>query len=382
MRMPVFRGTKRWLALLSCLLLSSILFAACGENSPSILNTAGPVAANESFLFWVILIVSSIVFLGVEGALVYSIIRFRERPGMPNPRQLHGNTTLELLWTAIPTVILLVVLVFTIRGLLQVAPESEPVASAAQPKIEVTAIGHQWWWEFHYSEWNITTADSMHVPVGTTVHVNLFSNNVIHSFWVPALTGKTDVIPGHANMKWFVADKVGTYTGICAEYCGTQHANMRFNVVVDTQDSFKTWVSGQQQNAVTPAAGTLADQGLQEFKNACTSCHGIVGVDNAGFVDTSKTCVDSIPPNPNDTAKNCPIGPNLTHFGGRNLIAGGVLENNKAQCDPNDPQLLEHCNLAKWLNDPQGVKPGNDMAIGQLNHDQIKGLVAYLESLQ
>jgi len=380
-RMPVFRGTKRWLTLVSCLLLSTILFAACGENSPSILNTAGPVAENESFLFWVVLYTSLFVFVGVEGALIYSIVRFRERPGMPNPRQLHGNTALEITWTVIPTAILLFVLVVTIRGLLQVAPEAEPTL-AQGPKIEVTAIGHQWWWEFHYKEWNITTADSMHVPVGTTVHVNLFSNNVIHSFWVPALTGKTDLVPGHANAKWFVANKEGTYMGICAEYCGTQHANMRFDVVVDSQDAFKTWVSTQQQNAVTPAAGSLADQGMQEFKNACVSCHGIVGVDATAPANTAVDCVDSSPPNPNDTAKNCLIGPNLTHFGSRDLIAGGVLENNKAQCDPNDPQLLEHCNLAKWLNDPQGVKPGNDMAIGQLNHDQIKGLVAYLESLQ
>jgi cytochrome c oxidase subunit 2 len=205
-RMPVSRRTKRGLALIVGLLLSSLLFAACGigDNSPSILNTAGPVAASETFLFWVILVIAVIIFVLVEGVLVYSIFRFRERPGMPNPRQNHGNLTLEFLWTAIPTVVLFIILFFTIRGLLQVAPEAEPQSG---PKIQVTAIGHQWWWEFYYPQYNITTADALHVPVNATVHVDLFSNNVIHSFWVPALTGKTDVIPGHDNSKWFIAQK-------------------------------------------------------------------------------------------------------------------------------------------------------------------------------
>ena len=382
MRTPLFRGTKRWLLIVTGLLLSSILLAACGENSPSILDTHGPIARSESFVFWVILLIATLVFVGVEGMLVYSIIRFRERPGMPNPRQIHGNNTLEALWTIIPAVILFIVLFFTIRGLFEVAPSSQP----AGPTVNVEAVGHQWWWEFYYPDYKITTADSVHIPANTVIHVTLYSNNVIHSFWIPALTGKTDVIPGHDNEKWFKADPdtVGkTFMGICAEYCGTQHANMRFNAVVDSTDGFQTWVSAQQQAAVAPAAGSLAAAGAQLFAQQCTSCHGIVGVNlkNAqsggqdyGYVDPKVAC--------DDPKANCLVGPNLTHFGSRGLIAGGVLENNAAQCQPDNPNLLKECNLAQWLRDPQAVKPGNDMQIGQLSDDQIRQLIAYLESLK
>jgi cytochrome c oxidase subunit 2 len=322
-----------------------------------------------------------IIFVLVEGILIFSIIRFRERPGMANPKQLHGNLTLEFIWTAIPTLVLFVILFFTIRGLLQVAPENEPAATAAQPKIEVTAIAHQWWWEFYYPAYNITTADSLDVPVNTTVHVNLFSNNVIHSFWVPALTGKTDVVPGHNNTKWFVAQQEGTYLGECAEYCGTQHANMRFNVVVSSSDKFQTWVSSQQQKAVAPTS-QMAQQGQAIFQQQCSTCHGIVGVDLTQYYNTAQVCNDASPQNQPANSKQCLIGPNLTHFGSRDLIAGGVLENNTAQCDPNNPNLLQECNLAKWLKDPQAVKPGNDMVIGELTNDQIQQLIAYLEGLK
>ncbi|HTI14120.1 MAG TPA: cytochrome c oxidase subunit II [Dictyobacter sp.] len=376
--MPVFRRTKRWLVLLTILLMSSIFLTACNEPA-SILNTQGPVASDETYLFWVILVVASIVFVVVEGILLFAIFRYRERPGMPNPRQIHGNMKLELAWTAVPTVVLFIVLFFTIRGVLQVAPEAEP---ASANTVEVTAVGHQWWWEFHYDKYNITTADSLHVPVGTDIHVNLFSNNVIHSFWVPQLTGKTDVIPGHNNTKWFIANKVGTYIGECAEYCGTQHANMRFNVIVETPDQFQTWISAQQKAAVAPAPGSLAAQGQALFKQQCTTCHGIIGVDATKYVNTAVVCNDALPGSSPNNTTNCPLGPNLTHFGSRDLIAGGVLTNNKDQCNPNSPDLMQTCNLAKWLQDPQAVKPGNDMAIGQLSNDQIKSLVAYLESLQ
>ena len=376
MRMPVFCRTKRWPLLFSCLLLFSILFAACGENSPSILDTHGPIASSEGTVFWVILGIATFVFLAVEGALVFSIVRYRERPDMGNPLQIHGNTKLELLWTVIPTIFLVVILVFTIRGLLQVAPESEP---ADPNKVTVTAIGHQWWWEFYYPQYGISTADTLEIPTNTVVHVDLFSNNVIHSFWVPQLTGKTDVVPGHNNSKWFKANDPGTYEGICAEYCGTQHANMKFNVKAVDPNTYMSWIHTQQQAALSPATSNAkyspAD-GLAVFQQNCTSCHGIVGVDETKYNNIQANCNTS-----HDNASDCPLGPNLTHFGSRGLIAGGVLTNNKDQCDPNDPNILQHCNLAKWLHDPMGIKPGNDMAIGQLSDAQIRSLVAYLESL-
>lgn len=374
MRTPLFRGTKRWTPLVVGALLSPVLLTACGENSPSILNTAGPVAESESFVFWAILVIATIVFVGVEGMLIYSIVKFRERPGMANPRQVHGNLKLEFAWTVIPMLILFIVLFYTIRGLFQVAPDAMPQTADT---VTVEAVGHQWWWEFYYPKYNITTADTMHVPANTVIRVNLYSNNVIHSFWVPALTGKTDVIPGHDNMRWFKAnpDTVGKeFLGICAEYCGTQHGNMRFNVHVDSANDFDTWVTKQQQEAAAPADG-LAAQGKQLFQQQCQSCHGIVGVNlkSTDIRDPKVAC--------DDPKSNCLIGPNLTHFGSRDFIAGGVLSNNKEACDPNDPNLLQNCHLAQWLHDPQSVKPGNDMNIGQLSPDQIKSLVAYLEGL-
>lgn len=233
--------------------------------------------------------------------------------------------------------------------------------------------------KFYYPQYGISTADTLEIPTNTVVHVDLFSNNVIHSFWVPQLTGKTDVVPGHNNAKWFKANDPGTYEGICAEFCGTQHANMKFNVKAVDPNTYMTWIHTQQQAALSPAkskAKFSPADGLAVFQQNCTSCHGIVGVDENKYNNIQANCNTS-----HDTASNCPLGPNLTHFGSRSLIAGGVLTNNKDQCNPNDPNILQDCNLAKWLHDPQGIKPGNDMTIGQLSNDQIRSLVAYLESL-
>jgi cytochrome c oxidase subunit 2 len=383
-RKPVFRKPRRWLLAVTTSVLAAIFLSACGGQG-NILDTYGPIAGQERTLFYIILAIATVVFVGVEGALVYSIIRFRERPGMPNPRQIHGNLTIEMIWTAVPAIILFITLGFTIQTLFAV-----DAAPASGSMVTVEAVGHQWWWEFYYPEYKITTADSLYIPVNTNIKVELYSNNVIHSFWVPQLTGKTDVIPGHNNVKYFSANQTGTYIGECAEYCGTEHANMKFNVVVVQPDQFNTWVTTQQQAAVTPAKGSLAAQGEQIFANGvCSGCHGIVGVNIQpgaagspyGYYDPSVYCND---PNTLDTTK-CKIGPNLTHFGSRSLIAGGVLTNNAADCQPETEtfqQLLRTCNLAKWLNDPQGIKPGNDMVINQLTPDQIKALVAYLESLK
>ena len=374
MRMPVLRRTKRGLLVLVGLLLSSILFAACSEPA-SILDTAGTIADSERFMFYIIIILAVIVFIGVDGALIYAIVRFRARPNAPHPRQLHGDMRLELLWTVIPSLLLLILLGTTIKVLAQVAPEAEPGGA----KVNVTAVGHQWWWEFYYDNYHFSTADSLVVPTGATIHVNLFSNNVIHSFWIPNVTGKTDVVPGHNNTKWFQVDKPGTYIGICAEYCGTQHANMKFNVIAEGTDKFQTWLSTQQQLAVDPAKGTPADAGKTLFLNNCKSCHGIVGNNLTTYPDTPKSCNGV-----NDPTSDCLVGPNLTHFASRTLIAGGVLEQTDPQGCANAfaPNLYDTCALARWLRDPQGIKPGNDMTIGTLSDAEIRNLVAYLETLK
>jgi cytochrome c oxidase subunit II len=341
----VWRGRlTRWGLAPLLLVLSAVIFGGCDSKTPNILDPAGPVAKTQSDLFWIILSIATVIFVIVTGVLVYSIIRFRDRPGAPEPRQTSGNTKLEIAWTIAPSLVLFLVLIFTISYMYKLA---QP-AAASSSVVHVEAIGHQWWWEFHYTDASpvVVTGDELHVPVGTIVHVDLSSDNVIHSFWIPQLSGKTDVIPGHSNFLWFQADKVGQYRGECAEYCGVQHANMDFVVVADPPNQFQAWLTAQQASALAPV--TAAQKaGQQNFLHlGCVACHTIAGL-----------------------PANGKIGPNLTHFGGRLLIAGGVLSNTNQ-------------NLTTWLNDPQAVKPGNDMVIPHLSQQQVSDLVAYLESLK
>ncbi len=332
-------------------LTSAALLAGCGENSPSILNPKGPEANREAFLFWFILVVATIVFVLVTSALLYSVIRFRDRPGAAPARQVSGHTGLEIAWTIVPSVVLFIVLGVTIGTMFALAQPQ------GKPTINVTAIGHQWWFEFRYPSENVVTGDELHVPVGTVVHVDLQSDNVIHSFWIPQLTGKTDIIPGHNNAMWFQADTAGTYRGECAEFCGTQHAHMDFVVVAQSQSDYQAWIAQQLQPATTPT-DPLAQQGKAIFFGAagCAGCHVVNGVN-----------------------KQTPaqIGPNLTHFGSRLLIAGGVT-NNTTQ------------NLYDWVYHAQTVKEGADMpsfdgtspGYTKLTPQQVDALVAYLQSLK
>jgi cytochrome c oxidase subunit II len=373
-RMPLFRGMKRWGVLLSVLLLSSLLLAACGENSPTILNPAGPVALKESNLFWFILVVATIVFVVVEGLLIYSIVRFRERPNSPAPTQTHGNTTVEIIWTIVPSVFLFVVLVGTIYTMFGLTTFS----STGRP-LQIRVVGHQWWWEFDYLNENFITADELHIPVGTRVEAQLQSENVIHSFWVPELFGKTDVVPGHNNMSVFQADKIGEYRGQCTEFCGLQHAHMNFYVIVQSQDEYNAWVTSQQQAAVANPAQQAAIAGQKLFlgTGGCQGCHGIVGVNLQDY--------NHLKGGGNATGL---VGPNLTHFGSRRTIAGATLSWDPASCvvvtgSDGQPKIQnpDACGLYQWLKDPQAVKPGNDMMIAPLTDTQIAQLIAYLESL-
>lgn len=365
MRMPIFRGVKRWGFVISAVLLASLLLGACGEGSPSVLDTAGPVASKEAGLFWFILWVATGVFVVVEAILIWSIVRFRERPNSPLPKQTHGNNAIEIAWTIVPSVVLFAVLIGTIYTMFSL---SQP----AGPTINVKVVAHQWWWEFDYENAHVTTADELVVPTGAVIHVDLQSQNVIHSFWVPQLTGKTDVVPGHNNTTWFKADQTGYFRGQCTEFCGLQHANMEFYVKALSQDDYQTWLRGQQL-ASQNSSNANAQAGKAYFMhNSCVGCHGIVGVNLQSF--------DATPP-------ASQIGPNLTHFGSRRLIAGGVLSWDPSTCvvagSGNNAHIVnqDSCNLYKWLHDPASVKPGNDMNIGPLSDNQIAQLVAYLESL-
>jgi len=319
-------------------LAAALLPAAALAEPPSPLNPASEGAQNIANLYWLTFWIAAAIFILVEGLLLYAVIRFRERDPKATPPKIHGSTPLEIAWTVAPATILLMVFALMVRTM---SAAAQPPAEAMQVKV----IGHQWWWEFQYPELGITTANELYVPVGEPVAVELTSDNVIHSFWVPRLAGKTDVVPGQTNSMWFQADRVGNYRGQCAELCGAQHANMNFMVIAVPPDQFELWAGRQQQPAVT-ASGEAAS-GEQIFMSGqCIACHAIDGTVAQGI-----------------------IGPNLTHFGSRQTIAGLMLENT--------PE-----NLAHWLADPQAVKPLNKMIITELSQDEIEALVQYLGSLQ
>lgn len=355
--------TKRLAALGLLALLGALLLSACGqgpENTANVLLPKGPIALQESDLTWIIFGICAVVWVFVTGWLVISIIRFRSRPGLPPARQTPGNTRIEIAWTIAPSIVLFVVLGVTISTMFAVASPPQPTT------LTVVAVGHQWWWEFDYPkqpgiDTPFVTADEMHIPVGAYVHIELYSNNVIHSFWVPELGGKTDVIPGHINTMWLKGDAIGDYRGACAEYCGAQHAHMDYIVKVTSASDFQTWAATQQQPAATPS--TAAETAGQKVFTSvgCSGCHVITGVNAQPG--------GAVPPL---------IGPNLTHFGSRGQIAGAVLTNDTA-------------NLTNWILHAQQVKPAVDMpsfdgsygpTYPALSPSQVSDLVAYLQSLQ
>jgi len=318
--------------------------AVIGGSPQSVNRPAGDHMRQIWDLFVPIFWLSVVIFVLVTAVLLVALWRFRQRPGEDRiPEQVHGNTRLEIAWTIAPAIILAIIAVPTIALIFDLDREPGPEA------LTVRAIGHQWWWEFQYPEQNVVTANELHVVVGRPVRIELDSVDVLHSFWVPRLAGKRDVIPGWNNVLTFTPQEVGVFPGQCAEFCGVQHANMKFTVVVQTQEEFDAWIRRQQQPAAVPA-DPLAAKGREIFltpANACIGCHAVAGTEAQGKV-----------------------GPDLTHVGSRQIIAGGVLENT--------PE-----NLARWLKEPQVVKPGNKMVLPREFTDQeIEALVAYLMSLK
>jgi cytochrome c oxidase subunit II len=289
-----------------------------------------------SIVTWATAIIGVVVFV----ALFVTLVRFRARPGDTTlPRQIRGHTLLEIAWTIAPALALLVIAIPTI----QVVFRTQSAATPADA-LQVTVRGWQWWWEFRYPQLDLVTANELHLPEGRRVVLRLDGPDVIHSFWIPQLGGKRDVIPGRLNQITLTPERPGEYWGQCAEFCGASHANMGMRAVVQTAADFDAWVA-QQRAAPAEAAGPAAAGKAVFAGSACVGCHTIKGV-SAGI-----------------------LGPDLTHFGSRAMLAAGMW--------PNTPE-----NVAEWLKDPQRLKPGVKMPALGLSDDQAKAIAAYLTSLK
>lgn len=326
-------------------LLPLLFLTGCAKNAPQDFMTdlSGPNAKQAWELSAPVFWIAGVIFFIVEIALLVAVFKFRARSDREVPVQVHGNKVLEITWTAIPALILAGVAVPTWFGIFKVA---------AEPKnaIDVTVTARQWWWEYEYTDLGVITANELNIPVNRPVRLTLKSIDVIHSFWVPKLAGKIDVIPGRVNTLTLEADEPGTFLGECAEFCAISHANMRMRVIATTPATFDDWVDRQKQNALTPGAG-LAQRGAQIFQQkACVGCHAIRGTKAASRV-----------------------GPDLTHVAGRTTFAGATFDFNEE-------------NLLEWVSDAPAMKPGAKMPSGlrelKLTRDEIRALVAYLLSLE
>jgi cytochrome c oxidase subunit 2 len=275
----------------------------------------------------------------VEAVLLWVCFHFREKPGQPIPKQVHGHTLLEVSWTIAFAVVLLIIVIPTIPVIFET--QAAPPTTA----LRVDVGGRQWWWEFKYPDLKIVTANELHLPAGQTVAFNLHAPDVIHSFWMPQLGGKRDVVPGRVNRITLAPDEPGEYPGQCAEYCGVSHANMRFRVIVHSKADFEMWVAAQLGPPVQPT-DPLMQKGQELFsQSACVGCHTITGVSGGA------------------------LGPNLTHFGSRTRMGGNLLANT--------PE-----NLARWIENPGHMKPGVLMPDLGMRGEKSKALAAYLLSLK
>jgi cytochrome c oxidase subunit 2 len=293
-------------------------------------------------LFIEVTLWDAIILTIVVSAFILAVFVFSSRVGEAAPASAASSDLgLEIAWTLGPTLVLVMISVPTIRTIFRSQPAVAPAGA-----LEIKVVAHQWWWEFAYPD-GAKTGNELHIPVNRPIRLSLESADIIHSFWVPQLGGKRDVVPGQINELTFVATVPGMYPGQCAEFCGLSHANMRFRVFVDSPDDFAKWDRAQLAGpaAIAPA-DLLASDGAKVFANSpCTTCHMIKGI-SKGY-----------------------IGPDLTHFAGRTTLAAGVLKNT--------PE-----NIAKWIANPQQTKPGANMPALLLPGPKMDALVAYLESLK
>jgi len=312
----------------------------------SIFAPASTPAQSIFDLSMFVLSVTAVIFIVVATLLVYAIVKFRATPENAGrePAQVYGSTQIELAWTITPVLIVLVLFAATARVIHAIQDAPQPPTA-----VEVTVIGHQFWWEYRYPALGVVTANELHIPVSEPsrprpTFLQLLSADTDHSFWIPELAGKTDLIPNRINRLWMDPHRRGIFLGQCAQYCGTQHAKMLQRVSVDTPEDFDAWVRAQQQAA---ARDESAVAGRRVFETtACINCHTVRG-----------------------TAANGRFGPDLTHLMSRATIASGAAENT--------PE-----NLRLWLKDPDGIKPGSLMPAMKLSEVELDALVRYMQSLR
>ncbi len=306
-----------------------------------------PKGTPAHFVFGLSMFVLSItlaIFLAVGGILLFVLIRYRHRPTDREPPQIYGSSQIELSWTVIPVLIIVVLFLTTTRVILNTQYAAKPADA-----LDVIVIGHQFWWEFRYPKLGIVTANELHVPVSdphhpTPTYLEMSSADTDHSFWVPRLAGKTDVIPNRVNVMWFDPESPGLYLGQCAQYCGVQHAKMLLRVYAQSQGDFDGWAAEQRQPAKEDAS---AAEGRAVFlRNACINCHTITGT-----VATGR------------------FGPDLTHLASRDTIASGAVQNTPD-------------NLRKWIDNPDQMKPGSLMPPMHLNDHDLGAVTQYLTTLR
>jgi cytochrome c oxidase subunit 2 len=346
----------------------SSLLLALSDGSPqnlSIFDPVSPPAESIHYLSILILAITGGIFLVVESVLIYSLLRFRRAfvPGTSEPPQVYGSKPIEIAWTAEPALIVFVLMLVIARTEWEVRldPDKPPPDLKDGQPLRVRVVGHQWWWEFNYEGYGdeklgFVTANELHVPASNRsvpkerrpVFLTLQSADVAHSFWVPRLAGKTDLIPGKANTMWFETECTGLFVGQCAEYCGTQHANMLLRVYVDPPEDFARWLRNEKKEA-RDSDDAEVRKGKEVFlAQSCINCHRVRGTPARGT-----------------------FGPDLTHLMSRDTLAAGMI--------PNDRESKK---LRDWIADPQKIKPGCLMPAFGLSESDLNRVVRYLASLE
>jgi cytochrome c oxidase subunit 2 len=325
-------------ALVTGCVLAIRAFAAPASSPTSIFAPLSTPAQSIFDLSIFVLIVTGAIFIVVFSLLAYAVVKFRKRGAdTSEPAQVYGSSQVELAWTVIPILIVVVLFLATARVIAGIQNAPRPGNA-----LEVTVIGHQFWWEYRYPSLKVVTANELHLPVGEPAFLTLLSADTDHSFWVPRLGGKTDLIPNHPNSMWMDPRETGLYLGQCAQYCGTQHAKMLLRVYVQSREDFDRWIRDQSQPAfVGVSDGQRIFEGL-----SCVNCHTVTG-----------------------TLAKGRFGPDLTHLMSRETIASGAAPNTRE-------------NLRRWMRDPGVIKPGSKMPAMGLTDLELDALTAYLETLR